>query len=75
MIIELVMLIIWCCVPARVKRNNLQKRHELEALVRTLMNTWANDDLNEQIKKVLDFLKKVLVLILQADGGNNIVEA
>ena len=38
------------------------------------METWANNELNEQIQNVFKRLQKVLVLILEADGGNDLVE-
>ena len=38
------------------------------------METWANEELNEQIQNVFKRLQKVLVLILEADGGNDLVE-
>ena len=65
---------VWCSLQARVEKNHSHKRCELEALVRTVMDTWKNDDLNEQISRVFIRLQKVLVLILQANGGNDLVE-
>ena len=38
------------------------------------METWETEDLDEQIRNVFGRLQKVLVLILQADGGNDLVE-
>ena len=65
---------VWYCLPSRVEKNHHQKRHDLEALARTVMETWANEELNEQIQNVFKRLQKVLVLILEADGGNDLVE-
>ena len=65
---------VWCCLQCRVEANHFQRRHELEALARTVMETWETEDLDEQIRNVFGRLQKVLVLILQADGGNDLVE-
>ena len=46
----------------------------VEALVRSVYETWEKGELNEVITKVFNHLKKVLVLIIECDGGNELVE-
>ena len=47
---------------------------DVEALVRSVYETWEEGELNEVITKVFNRLKIVLVLIIEGDGGNELVE-
>ena len=46
----------------------------VEALVRSVYETWEKKELNEVIMKVFYHLKIVLILITECDGGNELVE-
>ena len=49
-------------------------RCAVEALVRSVYEIWEKGELNEIITKVFNRLKIVLVLIIDGDGGNELVE-
>ena len=51
------------------------KRCEVQALVNSVNSTWNNGHLDTVIANVFNRLKKVLVLIIEADGGNDLVES
>ena len=65
---------VWCGLQARVEKQHYMKCCDVEALVRSVMRTWDNNDLDEMITKVYKRLKKVFVLIKMANGGNDLVE-
>ena len=46
----------------------------MNALSNTVMDTWNNGHLEEMITKVLLCLKRVLLLIIEANGKNDLVE-
>ena len=46
----------------------------VEALVRSVYETWEKGELNEVITKLFNRLKIVLVLIIEGDNGNESVE-
>ena len=50
------------------------KRCQTDALVRTVLDTWVNGFLDETISKVFNRLEKVLGLINEDEGGNDLVE-
>ena len=50
------------------------KRCSVDALVNTVNRTWLDDSLNSTIAKVFLRLKKVLCLISEGDGANDLVE-
>ena len=50
------------------------RRYIVEALVRLVYETWEKGELNEVITKVFNRLKIFLVLIIEGDGGNELVE-
>ena len=50
------------------------RRCAVEALVRLVYEIWEKEELNEIITKVFNRLKIVLVLIIDGDGGNELVE-
>jgi len=50
------------------------KRCSVDALVNTVNRTWLNDSLNTSIKNVFLRLEKVLCLISEGDGANDLVE-
>ena len=46
----------------------------VEELVRSDYDTWERGELNEVIIKVFNRLKIVLILIIEGNGGNELVE-
>ena len=64
----------WCALQSRVEKQHFGKRCEVNALSHTVMDTWNNGHLDEMITKVFLRLKKVLVLIVEANGKNDLVE-
>ena len=46
----------------------------VEVIFRSVYKTWEKGKLNEVITKVFNFLKIVLVLIIECDGGSELVE-
>ena len=50
------------------------KRCEVGSFVNLVNNTWNNGKLNNVINSVFKKIKKVLVLILEANGGNDLVK-
>ena len=51
------------------------RRCEVNILVRSVYETWEKGKLNELITKVFNRLKNVLVLIVEGNGGNELVES
>ena len=51
------------------------RRCEVNVLVRSVYETWEKGKLNELIAKVFNRLKNVLVLIVNGNGGNELVES
>ena len=47
---------------------------EVQVLAQSVEETWANGHLDKVIEKVFDRLKRVLVLIAEAKGKNNLME-
>ena len=50
------------------------RRCDVEALVRSVYETWEKGEVHEVIKQLFNRLKIVLVLIIKGDGGNELVE-
>ena len=50
------------------------KRCQTDTLVRSVIDTWVNGCLDDVISKVFKRLKKVLCLINEGEGGNDLVE-
>ena len=65
---------IWCGLQAAVEKTHYMRCCAVEALVRSVYETWEKGELNEVITKVFNRLKKVFVLIIEGDGGNELVE-
>ena len=49
-------------------------RCEVNALVKSVLETWNNGHLDGTISKVFKELQKVLVLVVEGEGTNNLVE-
>ena len=65
---------IWCGLQATVEKTHYMRCCAVEALVRSVYETWEKGELNEVITKVFNRLKIVLVLIIECDGGNELVK-
>ena len=65
---------VWCSLQARVEKKHFMKRCSVDALVNTVNKTWLDDSLNTCIKNVFLRLEKVLCLISEGDGANDLVE-
>ena len=50
------------------------RRCEVNALVKSVSETWNNGHLDGTISKVFKPLQKVLVLVVEGKGTNNLVE-
>ena len=64
----------WCALQSRVENQHFGKRCEVQFLSNTVMQTWNNGHLDFMIEKVFKRLQKVLVLIVEAKGKNDLVE-
>ena len=49
---------IWCCLQAAVERKHFMRRCEINALVKSVMETWQSDDLSNSVLNVFNRLKK-----------------
>ena len=65
---------VWCPLQARVEDKHFGKHCKVQALARSFTGTWANGQLDKVIEKVFDRLKRVLFLITEAKGINDLVE-
>ena len=65
---------VWCSLQAKVEREHYMKRCEVEALVTSVKNTWNNGYLDDIITNVFNRIQNVLSLIIEANGGNDLVE-
>ena len=65
---------VWMSLQAAVERQHYLKRCNSTALVNSVMKTWNEGHLNHSITKVFNRLKPVLCNILEANGGNDLVE-
>ena len=65
---------VWDALQAAVEKQHFMKRCSIDALVNTVNRTWNDDSLDRSINNVFIRLQKVLCLINEGDGGNNLVE-
>ena len=65
---------VWCSLQARVEKTHFNKRCEVNALSRSVYDTWNHGHLDDMITRVFDRLRNVLVLICEAKGKNDLVE-
>ena len=63
------------CVTSKREKEHYMKRCEENALVNSVNNTWNNKHLDKAIVNVFNRIKKALVLIIEDNGGNNLVES
>ena len=65
---------VWCSLQSRVESQHYGKRCEVQALCNTVMDTWNHGHLDTMIAKVCKRIEKVLVLIIEGKGKNDLVE-
>ena len=65
---------VWCGLQSAVEKRHFQRRAHVEALVMSVMETWDKGHLNDIISKVFGRLQKVLVLVVEGKGSNELVE-
>ena len=65
---------VWCALQAAVERTHYMRLCEVNALVHSVNETWENGVLDRSIQNVFNRLKKVLVLIIEGNGSNELVE-
>ena len=65
---------VWISLQAAVERQHYLKRCNVNSLVNTVNSTWDRGHLDRSISKVFLRLKNVLCCILEAGGGNDLVE-
>ena len=65
---------VWCTLQWYVEKEHYMKRTDVHALVNSVERAWNNKSLNESIGRVWGRLRNVLVLIVEGDGGNDLVE-
>ena len=65
---------VWCALQSRVESKHYGKRCEVQALCNTVMQTWNHGHLDTMIAKVCKRIEKVLVLIVEGKGKNDLVE-
>ena len=66
---------VWMALQAQVERQHYLQRCNANALVNTVMRTWNEGHLDHAITKVFLRLKNVLCNIIEAKGGNDLVES
>ena len=66
---------VWDTFQSEVERQYFMKRCHVESLLSTVMITWGECILNWLIKNVFKRNEKVLCLINEAEGGNDLVES
>ncbi len=64
----------WCAIQSAVETNCRGKRCDKNVLCKVVMQTWKSKKLKHILLNVFDRLHKVLVLIAQANGSNELVE-
>ena len=65
---------VWCALQSRVETEHYGKRCEVQAQSNTVMETWNQGHLDDMIEKVCKRIQKVLVLIVEGKGKNDLVE-
>jgi len=65
---------VWCSLQAAVEKEHYMKRTDVHALQNSVMSAWDTRPLDKVIGKVWTRMTKVLALIVEGDGGNDLVE-
>ena len=65
---------VWCSLQAAVEKEHYMKRTDVHALQNSVMSAWDTRPLDQVIGKVWTRMTKVLALIVEGYGGNDLVE-
>ena len=65
---------LWMCLQSQVEKFHMSKRYHEDSLACTVMNAWENLPYGN-IDNVLGCIPKVLQLIVDDQGGNNLFRA
>ena len=65
---------VWCALQSIVEKQHRGKRCQASALVETVADVWRTTEISRILTNVFDRMKKVLVLIVEAEGKNDLVE-
>ena len=66
---------VWASLQAIVEKKHFMRRCHVDALVNSVIETWKNHSLDRVITNVFKRLEKVICLINEGDGGNDLVES
>jgi hypothetical protein len=66
---------VWCVLQARVEKEHKGKRCDTTSLTNSIYRTWGNHTLDEGISKANKRLEKVLHLIKEGEGSNELVKS
>ena len=66
---------VWTTLQLEVERRHFMKRYSIDALVNVVMSTWNDGHLDDSIGKVFNHLERVLILINEGGGGNDLVKS
>lgn len=65
---------VWCSLQAKVEKEHNGNRCEANALANSIYRTWGNTSIDDVIAKVNGHFQKVLHLIKEGKGSNELVE-
>ena len=66
---------IWAALQSEVERRHFLKCCNVTALVKSVNIAWTDVNMNNVMSKVFDRIKRVLALINEGGGGNDLVES
>ena len=66
---------VWCSLQSKVEKWQFGQRCDVDTLASTVRNVWTSAKLLHMLTKVFQRLHKVLVLVAQAKGKNDLVES
>ena len=67
-------LTVWCSLQDAVEKEHYMNRMNVHALVDSVEKAWKGDCVDDIIRKVWNRLRNFLALVVDVDGGNNLVE-
>ena len=64
----------WAALQSKVEKVHYGRRGNTKSLVASVYETWRMEEFNFLLMRIFDRLKKVLVLIVEGNGGCDLVE-
>ena len=64
----------WTALQSKVEKCHYGRRGNTDSLVASVQETWTSAEMHYQLMRIFDRLKKVLVLIIEGNGGSDEVE-